>query len=155
MGGLLIFLIIIIGSPLFLIILNIHIENKMLAQVAKDEKDVEAIRIFNLKTVPANYETNGCRTQMVTGSITIAGSYFTHFLSSWRNLFGGEMKSYKKLLEIAKRYAMVRMKREAAAMNASCIINIRYSTSNILMNSGNQGMSSIEVLVYGTAVIPN
>lgn len=150
-----IILILIIGWPILLIILNVHIENKMLEQVARDEKDVEAIRVFNLKTVPENYETNGCRTQMVTGSITIAGSYLTHFVSSWRNVFGGEMKSYKKLLEIAKRFAIVRMKREAAALNASCIINIRYSTSNILMNSGNNGMSSIEVLVYGTAVIPN
>ncbi|MTI68692.1 MAG: YbjQ family protein [Firmicutes bacterium] len=66
-------------------------------------------------------------------------------VSGLRNLVGGEMKEYSKMLEEARDIAMNKMLDEANQMNADAIINIRFSTSAVMQGAA-------EILVYGTAV---
>ena len=149
-----ILVIVVLGLVPLYIILGIRIENKMLRQIEIDEKELEHIKVIDVKNVPDDYLQRGCKTQMVCGSITIAGNYVRNFFASWKNIFGGEIKSYSTLLSIARRSAMIRMKKEAAALNADCIINIKCSTANIMNSDQQQTGTSIEVLFYGTALIP-
>ncbi len=62
-----------------------------------------------------------------------------------KNLVGGEIKGYTKLLSTAREEAVKRMTEEAEKLGADAVINIRFMTANIMA-------SSAEILVYGTAV---
>lgn len=62
-----------------------------------------------------------------------------------KNLVGGELTSYTEMMNESRALATKRMVEEAEGLRADAIINIRYTSSQIM-----QGAS--EVLAYGTAV---
>jgi len=88
---------------------------------------------------------------LVTGSAVISIDFFKRFLAGLYNIFGGEVKSYKSLLDRARREAILRMKEKA--VNADIILNVRIETSTI-GKSANQRktIGSIEAIAYGTAI---
>jgi len=87
--------------------------------------------------------------RLVTGSVVVASDYFKTFLAGLINLFGGSVVSYESLLDRARREAMLRMKQQAMEINASSVFNVKYVTATV----GSGRTSSMEVLVYGTAMI--
>jgi len=82
---------------------------------------------------------------LVTGSSIRAKNVFQDYGASLRNILGGEMKSYTKLLEETRQEALKRMIEQAQKLGANAIVNTRFATSDIT-----QGAS--EIYVYGTAV---
>ncbi len=92
-------------------------------------------------------------TRLVMGSVVISVDYFKRFLSSLRNLVGGRVKSYETLIDRARREAMLRMKESADELGAKMVFNIKIETSSISKGRKN-AIGSIEVLAYGTAIIP-
>ena len=66
-----------------------------------------------------------------------------------RKIFGGNIRVYESLLIRARREAVLRMKAAAKARGARGIFNIKFETSTI---GGGKGVTSVEVIVYGTAV---
>jgi len=93
-------------------------------------------------------------TCLVSGNVVVSVDYFKRFLSKLRNLLGGRMKSYETLLDRGRREAVLRMKEHAIKMKASMIFNPKFETSSIYKGRNN-GVGSVEVLVYGTAFIPH
>ena len=151
---------IVLVPPLLFILIGMHVEKKMLRQIEIDEKALAHIKVTDTKAIPQEYlQQSACTTQMVCGGITIAENYLYSFFSSIRSIFGGSMNSYHKLLEIARRSAMIRMKKAAAELNSDCIVNMRCSTANIVgaqyvdTTIFNVNVLSVEVFMYGTAVI--
>ena len=63
-----------------------------------------------------------------------------------RNLVGGEIAEYTKLLAEAREQALDRLVDEARELGANAIVEVRFSTSEV-MNA------AAELLAYGTAVI--
>ena len=63
-----------------------------------------------------------------------------------RNLVGGEVTEYTKLLAEAREQSIDRMVAEAKQLGANGIIQVRFSTAEMM-----QGCA--ELLVYGTAVV--
>lgn len=63
-----------------------------------------------------------------------------------RNLVGGEISEYTKLLAEAREQAIDRMVDEARELGADAVIEVRFSTSEV-MNA------AAELLAYGTAVV--
>jgi uncharacterized protein YbjQ (UPF0145 family) len=61
-----------------------------------------------------------------------------------KTLAGGEIKSYVKLNEDARRQALDRMVRNAAAMGANAVTMMRFDSSEM-------GMGTSEIVAYGTA----
>jgi|TARA_B100001939_G_scaffold169635_1_gene146315 uncharacterized protein YbjQ (UPF0145 family) len=82
---------------------------------------------------------------IVVGSTVRARNVGSDFFASLKNLVGGEVVSYSRLLERARDQAYKRMIQEAKEKGANGIINFRFQTSQIV-----QGAS--EVMAYGTAV---
>ncbi len=66
-------------------------------------------------------------------------------LSAFKMIVGGEIVAYSDMINEARALASKRMVDEATALEADAIVNIRYSTSNIMQGAA-------EVMVYGTAV---
>jgi len=90
---------------------------------------------------------------LVTGSVVISVDYFKRFLASLRTLIGGRVVSYESLLDRARREAILRMKKKARSLGADKVFNIKLETASISKNARG-GIGSIEVLAYGTALVP-
>nr|MBN2278218.1 YbjQ family protein [candidate division Zixibacteria bacterium] len=67
-------------------------------------------------------------------------------MASLRNLIGGEIREYTKMLAETREQAIDRMIEEAVKDGANAIVNARFSTSQIMNHAA-------ELLAYGTAVI--
>ncbi len=67
-------------------------------------------------------------------------------MAGLRNIVGGEVQEYTKLLAESREQALDRMVEEARLLGANAIIGTRFVTSMVA-----QGMA--ELLAYGTAVV--
>ena len=83
---------------------------------------------------------------MVQGSTIRARHIGTDILAALRNIVGGEVHEYTKMLAESREQALDRMKIEADEFGANAIVCMRFTTSTIM-----SGMA--EFLAYGTAVI--
>ncbi len=63
-----------------------------------------------------------------------------------KTLVGGEITGYTEMLTEAREIALERMIKEATSLGANAIINVRFSTSQVMQGAA-------EILAYGTAVI--
>jgi len=90
---------------------------------------------------------------LVSGSVVISVDYFKRFLAGLRTLVGGRVVAYESLLDRGRREALLRMKKEASKVGANKVFNIKLETSSISKNARG-GVGSIEVLAYGTALVP-
>ncbi|WP_221800577.1 YbjQ family protein [Oceanobacter mangrovi] len=91
--------------------------------------------------------------QLVSGSVVISVDYFKTVVAGLRNLVGGRIGAYESLLDRGRREAILRMQEEAQVLGATAIMNLRVETSRIGQNA-RQGLGSVEMLAYGTAMIP-
>lgn len=82
---------------------------------------------------------------VVRGNTIRARHVGTDIVASLRNLVGGEVSEYTKLLAEARQQAYDRMMADTRAMGADAIVSMRFSTSAI-------ATSAAEILAYGTAV---
>lgn len=82
---------------------------------------------------------------IVRGSTARARHVGKDILASLRNLVGGEVIEYTKLIGEAREQALERMIQEAKKIGADAIIGVRFGTTQIM-----QGVA--EILAYGTAV---
>ena len=82
---------------------------------------------------------------IVMGSTVRARHIGTDILSTQKNLFGGEIKSYSILITQARKEAMERRVANAEEMGADAVVNFRFETSTI-------AAAASEVIAYGTAV---
>jgi uncharacterized protein YbjQ (UPF0145 family) len=83
---------------------------------------------------------------LVRGSSVRARWFGADIIANLRNIFGGEIYEYGKLLEETREIAMQRMMEDAEKIGANAVVNVRFATAQI-------GPQAAEILVYGTAVI--
>jgi uncharacterized protein YbjQ (UPF0145 family) len=79
------------------------------------------------------------------GSTIQAKNIGKDILAVLRNIVGGELTEYSKMLEEAREKAINRMVDDAEKMGADAVINVRFMTSMVMAGSA-------EILAYGTAV---
>lgn len=82
---------------------------------------------------------------IVRGSTVRARHVGKDILAWMRNLVGGEIQEYTKMLAESREQALDRMMTDAAKLGANAVVGVRYSTSDIAAGAA-------EILVYGTAV---
>ena len=82
---------------------------------------------------------------MVRGNSVRARHVGRDFMAGIRNLVGGEVQEYTKLLAESREEAVQRMIERAQIMGANAIVGTRFMTSSIAQGSA-------EMLAYGTAV---
>ena len=66
-------------------------------------------------------------------------------LAGLRHIVGGELIEYTEMLSEAREMALKRMIDEAETLKADAVINVRFSTSQVMSGAA-------ELLAYGTAV---
>lgn len=82
---------------------------------------------------------------VVRGNSVRARHLGKDILAGFRNMVGGEIDEYTKLLAEAREQAIDRMVENAKSMGADGIVCIRFTTSSIMQ-------AAAELFVYGTAV---
>ncbi len=82
---------------------------------------------------------------LVSGNTIRARHMGTDIKAGLRDVIGGELKGYTKMLSEAREEAIQRMVKEAEKLGANAIMSFRFSTSTIRVGSA-------EILAYGTAV---
>ena len=83
---------------------------------------------------------------MVRGNTIRARHIGRDIMAVLRNIVGGEITDYTKLMGEAREQAMDRMVEDAQRLGANAIVGVRFSTSEVMA-------SAAEILVYGTAVL--
>ncbi len=82
---------------------------------------------------------------LVRGSSIRARHVGKDIMASLRNLAGGEVHEYSKLLGESREQAVDRMKEEAEALGADAVVAVRFQTSMVMQGAA-------EMLCYGSAV---
>ncbi|MFZ5979627.1 MAG: YbjQ family protein [Candidatus Zixiibacteriota bacterium] len=83
---------------------------------------------------------------LVRGNTIRARHIGRDIAAKFRNIIGGEIVEYTKMLAEAREQSLDRMVKEAEDMGANAILMARFSTSEMMQGAA-------ELLVYGTAVI--
>ena len=83
---------------------------------------------------------------LVRGNTIRARHLGKDILAGLRNIVGGEIHEYTKLMAESREQAIDRMLEDAAKIGANAIIEVRFTTSVITANAA-------ELLAYGTAVV--
>ena len=129
-----------------------YFERKHYRSILEREKQTLNLPLLTLRTVPSGL--NRCDVGLVTGSVVVSVDYFKRFLAGLRALVGGRVKSYESLVDRARREAILRMKEQAIERGAILVTSVRIETSSISKGQ-RQTIGSIEVLAYGTAILPH
>lgn len=82
---------------------------------------------------------------LVQGTSVRARHLGKDILAYFKNITGGEIREYTKLLAESREQALDRMREEATKKGANAIVGMRFSSTDI-----SDGAS--ELVVYGTAV---
>ncbi len=83
---------------------------------------------------------------IVKGNTIRARHLGKDILAVFKNIVGGEIEEYTKLIAEAREQSIDRMIVEAEKLGANAVINVRFTTSYIMQNAS-------EILAYGTAVL--
>ena len=67
-------------------------------------------------------------------------------MAAFRNLVGGEVSEYTKMMAEAREQALDRMVAEARDLGANAVIAVRFMTTEMMQGAA-------ELLAYGTAVV--
>ena len=143
-------MLVVIGLPIAFIITGRIREKNHFEDIARREAIHRKFPVIDLSFLPVGMTAS--RGTLVTGQVVIASDYLKNFFAQYRQMFGGEMKSYQTMMQRAKAEARLRMIEDARKLGAVAVINVRFETSQIGQARGKSAAMS-EVLCYGTAVM--
>ena len=127
------------------------LEKSHYRSIVNRESELNNLPAIASKILPAEFES--CETKLVAGNVVISVDYFKKFVAGLRMVIGGRVTTFESLIDRARREAILRMKEEAAELGANYVFNIKMETSSISKGNKNS-IGSVEVLAYGTAIIP-
>lgn len=81
----------------------------------------------------------------VRGSTVRARNIGRDIFAGLKNIVGGEISEYTKLLAQSREQAIKRMLDDAENLGADAVVNVRFTTSQVMQGAA-------EMLAYGTAV---
>ena len=83
---------------------------------------------------------------LVRGNTIRARHLGKDLLAILRNVVGGEISEYTKMMAESREQALDRMIAEARKLNANAVVNVRFMTSMLMQGAA-------ELLAFGTAVV--
>jgi uncharacterized protein YbjQ (UPF0145 family) len=83
---------------------------------------------------------------MVRGSTIRAKHIGKDIMAAFRNMAGGEVTEYTKMMAESREQALNRMIEDAEKQGANAVVAVRFGTSMVMQNAA-------EVLAYGTGVV--
>lgn len=141
-----------LGLPLLLVLIGYlagrALELRHYRSIRHRERLYQHVVALSTRYVPEG--VSPARSRLVHGGVVVSSDYFKSFVAGFRQLVGGRFRGYETLLERARREALLRLKAQAQEAGATLVIGVRFQTTPI---AGSQ-TPSVEVLAYGTALLP-
>ncbi len=119
-------------------------ERKHEHSLARREKALAHVVVVDVARLPGP----ACRGELVIGHVVLGCDYGKQILARVRDVFGGEIRSFRRVLDRGRREAILRMQEEADAVGSNLVVNVRFTTA--MMGSR---LLAAEVICYGTAVV--
>ena len=82
---------------------------------------------------------------LVRGNTIRARHLGKDILATIKNMVGGEIEEYTKMIAESREQCLDRMAEDARSLGADAVINVRFTTSSMMQGAA-------ELLAYGTAV---
>jgi len=83
---------------------------------------------------------------LVKGNTIRARNIGRDIMAGFKNMVGGEITDYTKLMAESREQALDRMMEEAEILGANAVVGLRFTTTSVMQRAA-------ELMVYGTAVI--
>lgn len=112
------------------------------------EEELADIIAVDLEALPGG-EAAGRSGRMVLGQVVLGCDHFRVLIGALGNLIGGEVRTFTRLHERARREALVRLKQDAKQLGFDTVLNVRFDTTSI----GSAKGVAVEVLASGTGVV--
>lgn len=153
MGELLIVLLY-FGGPIVLLAVAFFAGNSIAKKHNKRMEDrqqvVAHIRYTDLKRY-IHPHTGSPPPELLCAEVTLGIDHFRGFLGKLKNIFGGEVISYQKTLDRARREAILQIIELAHAAGMNAVANLRVEFVDISGNANRTKKASmVTILAYGT-----
>ena len=113
--------------------------------LTRREEELDHVIVVDIAGSPD--ATSGA--ELVVGHVVLGCDYGKQILARVRDIFGGEVRSFRRVLDRGRREAVLRMQQQADALGSDLVVNVRFTTA--MMGSR---LLAAEVICYGTAVVP-
>jgi len=135
------------GIFIVLILLGLFVggwsERSHFRHLERRELETKSFPVTQIKSF-IQAKPDGKPPMMVVTEVVIASDYFKTFAAGLRNLFGGEVKTFERMMERARREANLRLIEQAQQHGYSALCNVRINTANVAgMSSKANAMATI------------
>ena len=141
-----------VGLPAFVLFVGWLVghlsETKHERSLALREEELKDIEATDLRNPPGFADADGT-CALVSGEAVVASDTF-----GFKNIVGGESKTFTRLFDRARREALLRMKERARELGCNAVCNVRFDSADIGGNAAGakkKGSNMAVSLVSGTA----
>lgn len=148
--------IIALSIPVILIIVGFTAggitERRHFADIEQRERAMSHILVTDLRWFPGGAQSSP-GTTIVIGEVVLASDYFKTFISGLKKIIGGELRAYERLLERARREAVLRVMEQAHQAGFDAVCNIRLETADLVGTEAQKKAkaAAVAVIASGTA----
>jgi uncharacterized protein YbjQ (UPF0145 family) len=130
--GFLIMQLLLFAGPLvvFGLIIGRTVEKRHFRRLEEFESAHQDFLITQIKSFPMAYIAESAPSLLVA-EVVIASDYLKSWFAQWRNLFGGEVRSFQTLQTRAKREAVVRLTQSAIDQGFNAMCNVRIEAVDV------------------------
>ena len=134
----------------------LHESKRMKKLIAREQKVAAISGGDNIHTLSTPINTEKVTSAgLVMTNITVSPSWWQLFLGNIKSIFGGQIKSYDKVLAYGRAEVMQRLREQALGEGWTEIINVRVETSMVMNKvKGRQQnkIGTLEFLAFGTGI---
>lgn len=140
----------------FGLIIGRTVEKRHFRKLDEREAAISDMLVTQLKSFP-NAAPSGQPPTLMLAEAVIGSDYLKSWFAKWRNMFGGEIRSYQTLQERGKREVILRLAESARAQGYNAICNVRVSPADVGGNTTAQKkqMPMAAVIASATAYVAN
>jgi uncharacterized protein YbjQ (UPF0145 family) len=143
-----------VGVPVLLLALawitGTAVERRHFRSLAIRERETSDMLVTDLRSFP-HAGAQSTPPRMLVAQVVIATDYLKSFLAGLKKIIGGEMRSYRSLVERARREAILRVVEEARGLGYDAVCNIRIDSADIGGSAKGKGAAMVTLIASGTA----
>lgn len=147
----------VISVPLIGILGGRITEYRHFRSLERREAEASDVIVTQIKSFPAA-ASNSQPPTIVYAETVVASDYLKTFFASLRGIFGGEVRSFQRMQERARRESVLRLIDSARSQGYNAICNVRLDTADVgggAMTRGKKGFPMSAILASATAYNAN
>jgi uncharacterized protein YbjQ (UPF0145 family) len=124
-------LLVFVGPLVFFgLIIGRTVEKRHFRRLDTFDAQYQDFLVTQLKSFPLSVAGKSAPS-LVVAEVVIASDYLKSWFAKWRNLFGGELRSFQTLQTRAKREVMQRLIKSAMEQGYNAICNVRIESADV------------------------